>query len=275
MVSLGTGTGESASSLSAPSFCHVIRDGFVPRLWRSFVSSLDGQNAWQDLWNRLNSQTREDFFRFNIYLSGSEPAIDDVQCMQELRRAARLPASHEEKCRRTAFALLAASLFFELDEMPMFLNGRCHCKGAIYSRLEGRLLCRALERLCEHRVSFTTPKELLGYMDPEHELCEECHRYQKSIRVLVRHLEDPFLILVQCSVNDVRPISGLPQSINWFMRRHKLFWCFPNSCPALNPCGACKSPMRGRSQKRQLVDDSVQGPRPKRARSNLGHSRSS
>ena len=49
VISLGTGTGSRTSSTPAPNFRHVIHDGFIPRLWRCFMSSLDGQGAWRDL----------------------------------------------------------------------------------------------------------------------------------------------------------------------------------------------------------------------------------
>ena len=49
VLSLGTGTEDCLKSLKAPHFRHVLNDGFIPRLCRSFMSSLDGQRAWQDL----------------------------------------------------------------------------------------------------------------------------------------------------------------------------------------------------------------------------------
>ena len=42
VLSLGTGTEDCLKSLKAPYFRHVLNDSFIPRLCRSFMSSLDG-----------------------------------------------------------------------------------------------------------------------------------------------------------------------------------------------------------------------------------------
>ena len=51
VLSLGTGTEKKSGSLATPYFQYILKDGFIPRLYRLFMSSLDGERAWRDLKN--------------------------------------------------------------------------------------------------------------------------------------------------------------------------------------------------------------------------------
>lgn len=255
VVSLGTGTGEGSSAPSASAFRHVIRDGFIPRLWRSFVSSLDGQSAWRNLWNRLNNRAREDSFRFNILLSGDGPVMGDVERMQELRQCANVPSRHEELCKQTAFALLVASFFFELDDMPIFHNGQYHCKGTIRCRLRGQSICEALEQLCGKGLTFMTEKKVLGYLESSQDPCDECARYRKTVQFLVRHPSDPTSISMRCVKNGIRLIGGFPQTVNWFIQQQKsAIWFSRSTKIGAEPCETCSISQGWRQQKRKAIE---------------------
>jgi len=265
VVSLGTGTGEDSTASPAPNFRHVVRDGFIPRLWRSFVSSLDGQKIWRDVWNRLNNETRKDFFRFNVYLSGESPAMDDVERMQELRQCASASARQEGRCRQTGFALVVASFFFELDIAPVFQGGQYYCKGTIRCRLEGQVVSHTLKRLCKTGLTFMTDKDVLGYFQFDEDLCDECFRFRKNVQFFVRHPSDMIKISMACNSNGTRTISGFPQTIQWFMHQQKLACAFPTSMRTLEePCGACSVARGWRQPKRKLIESYAV--RPKRAR---------
>ena len=255
VVSLGTGTDIGEGSPAAPAFRHVIRDGFIPRLYRSFVSSLDGQSAWRDLWNRLNNRAREDFFRLNVHLPGDGPAMDDVERMQELRQNAQSSINDEGKCKEIAFALLVASFFFVLDEKPIFHNGQYFCKGTIRCRLKGPSICQALGRLCEEGMTFMTNKETLGYFESSRDLCGECSRYRKPVQFLIRHPSDLTNIFMRCKLNGIRPLSGFPQTIDWFIHRQRLSVDFSGAFKSTpDPCEACSTLIDWRQQKRKAVE---------------------
>ena len=83
-ISLGTGTEKSLEGPDAPDSTHLFQDGFIPRFYRSFLSSLDGQGTWQELINGLEEPTREVCIRLNIVLPGRSLAIDDTECMDDL-----------------------------------------------------------------------------------------------------------------------------------------------------------------------------------------------
>lgn len=84
VLSIGTGSGMEVEPGSPTSTGPrgILRDGFIPRLYRSFMSSLDGQKAWTALMNRLNIDTdspQSKYFRLNVRFNGPEPHIDETR----------------------------------------------------------------------------------------------------------------------------------------------------------------------------------------------------
>ena len=76
---------ENPQSLKAPNFCYIFNDGFIPQLFQSFISSLDPERAWRDSANRLDNNTRDNYFRLNVPFIADEPRLDDVDCIEEMR----------------------------------------------------------------------------------------------------------------------------------------------------------------------------------------------
>lgn len=120
VLSLGTGKEDDLRSPKAPNFRNVLDDGFIPRLCRSFMSSLDGERAWRDLANRLDDNSRGNYFRLNVPFSGGEPRLDDVGRMDELRQSVHLQPEGPRDRKRIALAILVTSFYFELDTIPIF-----------------------------------------------------------------------------------------------------------------------------------------------------------
>ena len=48
MVSVGTGYARQPNSPKVPRTRHGLRDGYIPRLFRSFMALLSGENNWID-----------------------------------------------------------------------------------------------------------------------------------------------------------------------------------------------------------------------------------
>ena len=222
VLSLGTGTGYSTTSPAAPNFRHVISDGFIPRLWRSFMSSLDGQAAWRDLWNRLDEQSRSNYFRLNISLPSTGPAMDDVDRMNELRQYVHTQPNSEEERQRIIYALLASTFYFELNSMPTFYCGRYFCHGTVRCRLKGLTVRHVLARFQGSGLAFLTEQETMGYYAPTKDFCPQCGRYRKQVRFVVRHSSDVVDLCLQNTRQGKRSISGFPQTMQWFIDQQHL-----------------------------------------------------
>ena len=241
VLSLGTGT-THASSPAAPNFRHVVHDGFIPRLWRSFMSSLDGQAAWRDLWNRLDDTSRENCFRLNISLSSNGPAMDDIDRMNELRGYVHSqPYNHDDR-ERIVFALLTSTFYFELTSTPCFFFDRYFCHGSIRCRLKGTTICQVLRRTHGSSLAFMTERETLGYFAPDRDLCTKCSRYNKQVGFIVRHPTDLVNIYLQSPLRGKRNLSGFPQTMQWFTTQQQLQARFgsANHSPARS-CDECNN----------------------------------
>ena len=223
VVSMGTGTtvNESASR-SVPNSRHIILDGFVPRLWRSWISSLDGEATWRNLWNSLDETARAYYFRTNVYLPHNALAIDDVGCMDQLRDCVHTQPHNDRFRQVAAFALLVACFYFELTSLPLFQNGKVYCKGAIRCRLRGPVICQALDRVHPSVLVFLAENEIIGYYKGDNDLCPICRRYQKEVEFTIRHINEPMTIFFQSVLQGKRRISGFPQTMQWFQEQQHL-----------------------------------------------------
>ena len=209
VLSLGTGTEKEAISPGAPNFRHVFQDGFIPRLYRSFISSLDGQGTWRDLQNRLNQKSRKDYFRLNVALSKDQWTIDDTDQMSDLRKQVHLRSGKDQELNEIAFALMISSFFFELTKAPTFTKGSYRCEGTIRCRIYSVPIEQLLKGI-HSTWMFVTDTENLGYYEPEHESCTACHRYEKRVEFSVRRPTDSVTIYIQSAANVRRKISGFP-----------------------------------------------------------------
>jgi hypothetical protein len=86
----------------------VIKDWSIPRLFHFLMSKTDTRKAWQELWNSLDEKSRQDYFRFNAFFSGPEPALDNTDCMDDLSRS--VPLQWAEGWKRALSAFLIPRL---------------------------------------------------------------------------------------------------------------------------------------------------------------------
>ncbi len=85
VVSIRVGTSRKTKSPRAASFRHVLFDGFIPRLWRAYISSFNGESNFKDVTNSLDRKNRKDYKRLNVVLLRNEPAINNTSRIDELR----------------------------------------------------------------------------------------------------------------------------------------------------------------------------------------------
>ncbi|KAF3233100.1 hypothetical protein TWF128_003262 [Orbilia oligospora] len=112
VLSLGTGTQlqkgkddtRNKSSLSG-----IFGKGFLSRLYKSFMSSLDGENVWNDLWSRLSN-------------------LDDVLKLSEIKAATNQnsPAQYSSIFELSQ-TILCTMFYTELKRAPRYYNSAYEC----------------------------------------------------------------------------------------------------------------------------------------------------
>ena len=77
--------------------------------------SFDDESNFKDVVNNLDEENRDDYKRLNVLLLINESDIDNISRMSELQESVRLNSQLMKSCRKTLYALLIASFYFELD----------------------------------------------------------------------------------------------------------------------------------------------------------------
>lgn len=176
VLSLGTGTGPLLASphsatpqTAAPK--HLFSSKFIPRLCRSFFTSLDGEVTWRELLNHFEHDAQNRFFRLNINLKGREPRLDDVEAMEKLSQAVDT-CKNDPKIVDVKMALLAACFFFELKQSPVFdASGFYVCQGDIRVRTDHTKVFMALRQMGSSPIEFYKDHNSLGQSDSTTDVC--------------------------------------------------------------------------------------------------------
>lgn len=225
------------------------------------MSSLDGQSVWRDLWNRLDDQTRRDYFRLNIDFPGPDPPIDDANLMDELSERVRLDPTAPHQRHEAVIALLASCFFLKLNALPSFQGGLWHCRGTIRCRIRGSAVITALQRLCGSPLTFTLNGDSLKPGLSSDDICSACYRYSTGIEFLVRRFDDPILLNIHWGPDASRRIGGFPNTVQWFIDQQNLqrpFGCSNHGVPHRLICPKCES---SQTSRKRLRDSPQQSPR--------------
>jgi hypothetical protein len=235
VLSLGTGTQAGAHS---PQATHT---GVLYRVGRYFQFSIDAESAWEELLNGLDPEERQDYFRLNFEFPGSEPAIDDIECMDELSTHIQVQPQGPQRRKEVISTLLITCLFFELDEYPVYDAGFFHCRGSIRCRLSGRALIRALLQNHSSTLQYFKDNENLGVSVCEEDICQSCYRYICPVQFTVCAMTDMVTLSVRWN-NESRRLSGFCQSMAKVAEDQKLCYPFGSSThgsPGKVQCSAC------------------------------------
>lgn len=244
VLSLGTGTQAEGRSPQ------VTNTGVLFRGYRYHKYNIDAESAWHELLDELDPEERCDYLRLNIKFPGSEPAIDDVECMDELStRVYSQPQGRQER-KEVLSTLLITCLFFELDEYPSYTAGLFHCRGSIRCRLPGRALIRALLQNHSSELQYFKDSEKpgfpvhenLGFSVREEDICQDCYRYIRPVQFTVEAMTDMISLSVRWGNNESRRLSGFPQSMAKVVDDQQLCCPFGSSThdsPGKVQCSAC------------------------------------
>lgn len=253
VVSLGTGAQKTSASPRTTDFRHVILDGYVPRLWRSYMSSFNGQKIWDELMNSVDERKREDYIRLNSVLPSDEPAIDNTDRMVELREGVQVPEMYQ-MCKKALYALLVSEFYFELANVERVREGQYHCRGTIRCRLPGKPFVKLLRTYNVSSLAFHTDVETLGCYGGESDLCPLCHRYQKKVGFVVRHPTELVTIYTESVAQGRRKISAFPQTMRWFENHQKLDAPFGTAFHRHLQDRSCKACIPNIGPKRSISD---------------------
>jgi hypothetical protein len=236
--------------LKTSHFRHVLNDGFIHRLYRVGLATLetmfDGESVWEEFVNSLDEQSRPDHFRLNISLPQSA-VIDDVGSMEQLRETVRFHPTASAARLEIARALLVSCFYFELDQAPVhdYETGRYRVQGSIKCRSNSYDVVEALENVEIFWVEYATDAGVLSNRGSAREdICPVCHRYRHNVQFYIRDPTDKICIYMKSGNNFRRKLSGFPQRLKWFEEQQELdqpFGTSSHGSPGLLYCRTCRS----------------------------------
>ncbi|KAI9848884.1 MAG: hypothetical protein M1837_006400 [Sclerophora amabilis] len=221
-LSLRTGSSDRIlPSNSVLKLCSPVRDGFLSRLFRSFMLSLDGEKAWRDLFNTLSDDLRYRFFRLNLKMLESEPDLDDTLKMGALKAMAREHITSNSQVQDILDSIYASMFYFELDCLPKFYNGVVQCSGFVCYRLRSTTKSRSrlYERLTQTSSQFIISGRAIPCVDF---IPKSIPPFKKHLRFTTQSLDAQVSISISGLTTRPRSISGLPKSVKELIALQRL-----------------------------------------------------
>ncbi|OJD23221.1 hypothetical protein ACJ73_05431 [Blastomyces percursus] len=253
VISLGTGTVSRA--LKTSDSRNILLDGWLPRIYRSYMSSFDGEETWNELQGELDDQTSKNYFRLNYSFTGARPSIVDISAMENISRSIQKNPPAADKMEEALLTLLASSLFFELDSIPEFQNGFFRCVGTIRCYGPTRPIIRSLLALRPAHHEFYKDDINLGLYLSEDDICVEFQRYCQPVRFSVRHLQEKITMTLR-SDGTALLLNGFPNATQWYIDEQGLdgvFGASNHGAPFRIQCDTCERRLNGKEKKRKYM----------------------
>lgn len=249
VLSLGTGTSKVREPLTptSPQPKRASSDALIPRLFRSFSSSIDGESLWRDIYNGLTSLERPDYVRLNVTLE-QEPAMDDTSSIDLLKSTVQDQAdlSHLQDICAT---LVVSSFYFELLRSPTLdsnmRDGGYQCSGRVLCRGDPQEVLSALDRVLPGPLELVVSGDVVKGQpfEPHLYICCGCSKFSRHITFRVRHPRDKLVIGIKRSdcEHPIRRLSGFPESMEWFTHAQRLRSPFGHRGEprSMLPCSSC------------------------------------
>lgn len=219
LLSIGTGYVPEKNALK-DSRCRIL-DTSIPRCFRSWESSRNGQRIWDDFCRHLGDEERESYFRINVPLERA-PDLDAVESMPEIRASGVrfLQSVDIQSVRR---ALLSSAFFFELDELPVAQGATLECRGSVRCRSpNSRALIEGLISDFPYALFQSQSHETLAFVR-DAVRCQECRLYRIGITFRVDSLDQAVVLRLRFNDQFSSRVSGFPNSMSWFARRQGLY----------------------------------------------------
>ncbi|KAF8533989.1 acyl transferase/acyl hydrolase/lysophospholipase [Trichophaea hybrida] len=213
-IVLSVGTGTSPSTASSTRF---LSGSFIARLYRSFVASLDGQKAWEELQNCLPQERKANYFRLNVAFDGKEPALDDLVEMHRLKAPRTSRYGNELEI---AESLVAKQFYFEFDHLPRYLRGRYHCSGYILCRFQGSQQAKLLKYVCGKSAGFALGDNDITILRSP--LMMQNGAFLQHVKFEINSLDEEFAISLTGVGMKSRVISGFPTTATALIRNQEL-----------------------------------------------------
>ncbi|KAK3672622.1 hypothetical protein LTR78_007434 [Recurvomyces mirabilis] len=210
-LSIGTGYSESLLSRACVGTQSPVRDRFIARLFKTFMKSLDGEKMWKEFHNSLPDYAKQRYHRINIAVEGSEPAIDDIASMHNLKRQALAFLERDNNLQAALDAMISSLFYFELEDVPEQCETGYVCDGHIYCRLAlppngRRWLFTQLTKTSSFFIILGQP---IACVD---RTSKNLPSFRRRVRFTIGSLDENIGITLRGITDSPTAISGMPKT---------------------------------------------------------------
>jgi len=220
VVSLGTGYQRQPTSSPCTSGPRgILRDGFIPRSYRAFMSSLSGRKLWQEFRNCGRGDTEGRYFRFDIEFDGREPSLDNINQMEGLKLRAQAEHSKSKELDNLARCVVASLFYFEFESTPQYEDGEISCAGHILCRLRSGdpALEVVLLQLSKSSAKFALQNHTLPGVIGDCSFSDRYGNFRKRVEFTVNSRQQRIPIHLREGSSLSNNISGSPFSVDSFV----------------------------------------------------------
>lgn len=219
LLSIGTGYVPDRNAMADSRY--RVLDTTIPRCFRSWESSRNGQKIWDDFCRHLGDEEKKNYFRINVPLDPA-PDLDAIESMPEIR-AAGVRFLQNVDIQSIRRSLLSSAFFFELDEPPVAQGAFLECRGSIRCRSpNSRALIEGLVSDFPHARFQTQSNETLAFVR-DAVRCEECRLYRIGVKFRVDSSDQAIVLRLKFNDQFSNKISGFPNCVSWFVARQGLY----------------------------------------------------
>lgn len=118
----------------------ILRDEFISRLCRVFLSSMSERKLWQEFWNRRRANSKKRYFRFDIEFDDEELDLNNTSKMQKLRAQAQIEFSKFSELNDLARCVMTSLFYFELKSTSTYIDEKISDVDNILCRLRANNL---------------------------------------------------------------------------------------------------------------------------------------
>ncbi|CAI6336998.1 unnamed protein product [Periconia digitata] len=217
-LSLGTGTAFYTTS----TLQHRKSYRFLTRLFKNFMRSLDGEDAWRKFYNNRPASTRGRYHRLNVRFSSHEPQLDDVSSLTQLKsQATEAICSTHNDIGLIIDTIKASMFYFELDSMPQFSGSTYNVSGFILCRLDLSVPGRQhlYQNLLDTASWFVVQGNPTRCVD---KIPKGWPPFKCRIKFNVESIDEDVYISVRGLTNATHLISGFPTTLKDLINQQRL-----------------------------------------------------
>ncbi|KAI9893033.1 MAG: hypothetical protein M1814_000917 [Vezdaea aestivalis] len=211
ILSLGTGTVEQREAKSDDHLA-AAKDRTLTRLFNSFMTSLDGEKTWVDLYGSVPDQGKPKYHRLNISLADSPPDLDDVDGIKNLMSTVKQDPALDSKLLHVTSRFFASLFYLELRQLPVYQLGLFRCVGDLHCRVEdgSHSLTQVWSQLRDRETQFLFNGRVLLQINGE---ADDPSQFLIPVQLHVQSLTQYIDLQIHGTASAAESISGFPQTI--------------------------------------------------------------